>query len=177
MQTGLPGPARPVRASHGLPDCLDSSMSDFSLRVVDVYPFRRTADGARWLVLRRAPDRLYAGAWRMVGGRIEPGEAAWQAALREMREETGREPVALWTLPSVNVFYEWREDRLTLAPAFAAELDADPALNAEHDAFAWLDAEAAAARLAWPEQQRLLRLAADLVARDAFLPELRVPLS
>lgn len=152
-------------------------MPDLAIRVVDVYVFRRTAEGARWLLLRRAPDRLYAGTWRMIGGKIEPGETAWQAALRETREETGREPIALWALPSVNAFYEWHEDRLTLAPAFAAEVVDDPVLNAEHDACAWLDAEAAAARLAWPEQQRLIRLAADLVAREAFASELRVPLS
>ena len=78
-------------------------------------------------------------------------------------------------LPSVNTFYEWQHDRVNLTPAFAAELAADPVLNHEHDAFAWLAVEEAAPRLRWPEQQRLLRLAAQIV-RQGVPPELGVPL-
>ena len=131
------------------------------IRVVDVYPYRRVDARVEWLVLRRAAGRLYAGTWRMVGGKVEPGETAHAAARRELREETGAEAGLLWTIPSVNAFYEWRTDRITLAPAFAAELDAHSPLrlDGEHVAHAWLPADAAAARLGWPEQARLLRLA------------------
>ncbi|NBC18516.1 MAG: NUDIX domain-containing protein, partial [Bacteroidetes bacterium] len=122
-----------------------------TVRVIDVYPYHLDdAGNARFLLLRRAPDVAYAGAWRMVGGKIATGEAAWEAALREVQEETGRTPSRFWALPSVNAFYEWQHDRINLTPAFAAELDADPVLNHEHDAFAWLPAEDAAARLQWP---------------------------
>lgn len=142
-------------------------MPDFSAHAVDIYPYRPHADGgAEWLVLRRASGRSDAGRWRMVGGKIGPGEAAWQTALRELAEETGWRPGAglraLWALPSVNAFYEWREDRVVLAPAFAAHVAGDPALDDEHDGWAWLPADEAASRLAWPEQARLLRLAARL---------------
>ncbi|MEP0549071.1 MAG: NUDIX pyrophosphatase [Rhodothermales bacterium] len=153
-------------------------MSDLpraAVRVADVYPYRRGADGVEFLLLRRASGRVYAGTWRVVGGKMEGGEAAWEAALREVTEETGRRPVRAWTVPSVNAFYEWQTDRLNLIPAFAAELDGDPVLDDEHDAFAWLPPDAAAARLAWPEQQRLLRLVADLLSRDALPPELTLP--
>lgn len=145
-----------------------------TVRVVDVYPYRRQGD-VEFLLLRRAAGVPYAGQWRMVGGKIEGGETAWQAALRELREETGRRPAHAWTVPSVNAFYEWQTDRLNLIPAFAAELHADPTLDAEHDAFAWLSAEDAAARLRWPEQRRLLRLI-DALLRDALPPELTLPL-
>ena len=157
-------------------------MPDVCVRVVDVYPYRTHADGhAEWLVLRRAPGRMYAGTWRAVGGKIEPGETAWQAALRELHEETGHAPGpgdgTFWTVPSVNAFYEWMHDRVNLVPAFAAELNArsagDPVLCAEHDAFAWLPAEDAAARLAWPEPRRLLALA-DATRRAGIPPELVV---
>ena len=138
-------------------------MPALSLHAVDVYPYR--SGGAEWLTLRRAAGRPDAGTWRMVGGKIRTGEAAWQAALRELAEETGWAPGRglrqLWTL-GVNTFYEWEPDRMVLAPAFAAEVTGAPALDAEHDAWAWLPAPAAADRLAWPEQARLLRLAAAL---------------
>ncbi len=146
-------------------------MPVLSLHAVDVYPYRRAPDGATvWLVARRASGRAYAGTWRMIGGKVEPGEAAWETALRELAEETGWEAGRglreLWAVPSVNAHYDWAADRVVLAPAFAAEVEGEPLLNDEHDASAWLPAEDAAARLAWPEQARLLRLAAGLVEAD-----------
>jgi dATP pyrophosphohydrolase len=151
-------------------------MTDAIVRAVDVYPYRLRLDQPlQFLVLRRAITKAYAGQWRMIGGKIQPGEAAWQAALRETTEETGLSPLRLWCLPSVNTFYEWAHDRINLIPAFAAHLDADPVLNDEHDAFAWLPPDEAAARLAWPEQQRLLRLAASLLTRNAVQPQWDIP--
>lgn len=153
-------------------------MPTLSIHAVDVYVARR--GGAEWLVLRRAPGRRYAGDWRTVGGKLDGGETAWAAAQRELREETGfasgQGLVGLWALPSVNAFYEWQADRVVLAPAFVALVDGrvrlDPSAGAgqaaEHDAADWLPADAAAARLVWPEQARLLRLAADLLARGAL---------
>ncbi len=134
------------------------------VRVVDVYPYRRTTTGIEFLLLRRAGQVLYAGQWRMVGGKIAEGEAAWETALRELEEETGHRPTQAWSVPSVNTFYEWTHDRVNLIPVFAAELGGDPVLNHEHDAFAWLAAETACARLVWPEHQRLTRLIDTLLA-------------
>ena len=148
-------------------------MPDSTVRVVDVYPYREQSVNPEFLVLRRAPETVHAGQWRMVGGKIESGEAAWQTALREVKEETGHAPTHVWTIPSVNAFYEWQDDRINLIPAFAATLPADPVLDDEHDAFAWLPAQEAARRLAWPEQQRLLRLA-DRLVRDGIPPRLVV---
>lgn len=136
------------------------------VRVVDVYLYRITDSGPEFLLLKRAPGVAYAGTWRMVGGKIAPDEPAHTTALREVMEETGQRPTRLWTLPSVNTFYEWQHNRVTLAPAFAAALTADPVFNHEHTAFAWLPASEAAARLVWPEQQRLLRLTARLLRAD-----------
>ncbi|MEM0962992.1 MAG: NUDIX domain-containing protein [Bacteroidota bacterium] len=143
-------------------------MPVLSSHAVDVYPYR--GGGREWLVVRRATGRSDAGRWRMIGGKIRAEEAAWQAALRELDEETGWRSGyglrQLWTLPSVNAFYEWRRDRVVWAPAFAAEVEGDPELDDEHDAWAWLPAEDAAGRLAWPEQARLLRLAASLAGTN-----------
>ena len=49
------------------------------------------ADGnASFLLTRRAASlRAHAGQWALPGGRIEPGESASQAALRELAEEVG----------------------------------------------------------------------------------------
>jgi dATP pyrophosphohydrolase len=148
-------------------------MPDTAVRVVDVYPYRKEAVNPEFLLLHRAPGTTYAGQWRMVGGKIKEDEAAWETARREVTEETGHSPTRLWTLPSVNAFYEWQDDRINLIPAFAAALPADPVLDDEHDAFAWLPTPEAVDRLARPEQQRLLRLA-DRILRNGVPPRLVV---
>lgn len=148
-------------------------MPETAIRVVDVYPYRQTSVNPEFLLLRRAPGTTYAGQWRMVGGKISSTESAWQTGLRELKEETGHAPDKLWTLPSVNAFYEWQEDRVNLTPAFAAELPSDPTLDDEHDSFTWLPAREAARRLHWPEQERLLRLA-DRILRQGIPPSLVV---
>jgi dihydroneopterin triphosphate diphosphatase len=152
-------------------------MPEIIARVVDVYAYRNTVRARReFLLLRRASSVSYAGHWRMLAGKIRPSEKAWQTAEREIREETGLLPVCLWAVPSANVFYEWQSDRVNVIPAFAAELDADPRLNHEHDAFGWFSAAEAAGHLVWPEQRRLL-LMVDRMADHALPPELVVPVS
>ena len=140
-------------------------MSEVTVRVVDVYPYRVREERLELLVLRRSLGRVYAGEWRIVGGKIEPGEAAWQAALRETREEVGCHPTRLWVVASVNTFYEWQNDRVNVIPSFAAELNRDPILDDEHDDWAWLPPDEATARLAWPEQRRLAAVVVEMLAR------------
>jgi 8-oxo-dGTP diphosphatase len=48
----------------------------------------RDAEG-RVLLARRRPDQISPGFWEIPGGKIEPGETAHDAAVRELYEETG----------------------------------------------------------------------------------------
>ena len=51
---------------------------------------RRTSEGdVTWLQQRT--DGQLAGMWEFPGGKIEPSETAWQALVREIREETSVE--------------------------------------------------------------------------------------
>ncbi|MES3631142.1 MAG: NUDIX pyrophosphatase [Longimonas sp.] len=133
-------------------------------RVVDVYAYRMQSSAPEVLLLHRSQNVSYAGTWRMVGGKIETDETAWQAALRELDEETGLTPERFWAVPSLNRFYEWRHDRINLIPAFAARVSGAPALNNEHDTAAWWPIEEAARQLQWPEQQRLVRLIGQMLS-------------
>lgn len=144
-------------------------MREIVVRVVDVYVYRLVNHVPAFLLCRRAPDVLYAGQWRMIGGKIREGETAWQAALRELEEETRRKAEAFWVVPSVNCFYEWQHDRTNLIPVFAAELLQDPILNHEHDTFAWMHIEEALAHLQWEEQKRLLNMVNQIVSENRIL--------
>jgi 8-oxo-dGTP pyrophosphatase MutT (NUDIX family) len=46
-------------------------------------------DGARVLIAKRVARGLNAGQWALPGGKLDPGEDAIRAALRELHEEAG----------------------------------------------------------------------------------------
>ena len=81
-------------------------------------------DGCYFIQQRRADD-IWGGLWEFPGGRLEDGETPEQAALREIREETGWEVDNL--SPLTTVIHHYTRYRVTLhgflctLPANAAE--------------------------------------------------------
>ncbi len=142
------------------------------IRVFDCHVARPAATGAyEYLLLRRAAAKVYAGTWRMVGGKLKEGEGAWQACLRELAEETQLPIRRLLTVPYINRFYEWQHDRINDIPVFVAvtDRDAEPILDEEHSEACWASASDAQARLPWPAQQEGLRVADRLLCGDIDL--------
>ncbi|HEY7028277.1 MAG TPA: NUDIX domain-containing protein [Gemmatimonadales bacterium] len=133
-------------------------MTTFRVTFVDVYPLRRAGSTLEVLALRRAPAGRCAGAWEVVHGSIEEGETPHQAALRELREETGLAPERLYNLSRVETFYRHRVDEVAFIPVFAAFVqNTGVRLSNEHDASEWLPFPAARERLAWPRERRALK--------------------
>ena len=126
--------------------------------MVDVHVLRATAGGWEALVLRRAAGDRSPGSWEAVHGAVEPGETPVDAAVRELREETGLSPDRLYNLSRVEMFYLHRHDAVVLAPVFAALVQSSqtPRLSAEHDSCAWLPPGEAAARYTLPRLARAL---------------------
>ncbi|MGQ0643278.1 MAG: NUDIX domain-containing protein [Gemmatimonadaceae bacterium] len=125
---------------------------------IDAYVVRRGVHGLEVLVMRRATGMRCAGAWEVVHGRIEAGERPEDAAMREVREETGLEVERLYSIRCI-AFYVQREARVNIAPVFAA-FAAQPApliLGEEHAEGEWLPIAEAAERLAWPSARDALR--------------------
>ena len=116
-------------------------MADIPVRctMASVVVLRGTGNGARVLLIRRAGPYL-TGAWSYVAGHLEAGEALWQCALRELAEETGLRPTALYSADSCEQFYDAQAECVQLVPAFVATVADDAAvqLNGEHSAFRWL---------------------------------------
>ena len=132
-------------------------MTTFRVAYVDVYVLREGPAGLETLTLRRALPGRCPGAWEVVHGRLEAGEQPRDAALRELREETGLAPARLYNLSRVESFYRHAIDEVGFIPVFAAFIEASPVtLSAEHDAAEWLSLPAAQGRLAWPRERHAL---------------------
>ncbi|RZJ27737.1 MAG: NUDIX domain-containing protein [Brevundimonas sp.] len=70
------------------------------------------------LIRRGKPPRM--GEWSLPGGRIEPGERALDAALRELLEETGVTARITGLLDVVDgLLIDWSETRRIIALAAA----------------------------------------------------------
>lgn len=140
-------------------------------RLIDLYPYCWDGNEIKFLVFKRAKGKIYEGQWRMIGGKVKEGEFSWQAALRELKEETSLVPEKLWTIPSINSFYEASTDTIHHIPAFAAELNVEekPELDDEHILYEWLVVEEAIKKLRWPEQKRLIELTHTLLTNDQII--------
>ncbi len=94
---------------------------------------------AKFLAIRRDTPYLH-NRWQMVGGRLEPGEKGWQAALREIREETGLIPDRFYSVNVVHCFYEVSQNCINLVPIFVAFIDTEQTvqLSSEHNAYKWI---------------------------------------
>lgn len=146
--------------------------------VVDVYPYRLVDSVPEFLLLKRADDKQYAGQWRMVGGKVESCEAAWQSGLRELREETALFPDLYWTVPSINQFYDATNDTIHHIPVFAAEITNGKSisLNEEHTNYKWIKSAEVDTFIYWPEQQRLILLINKILTTQQILSEWKIPL-
>lgn len=143
-------------------------------RLVDVYVYRLEQNEVKILILKRAIDVVYGGQWRMIGGKVNEDEKAYEAAHRELKEETGLTAAKFWTIPSVNQFYDHKSDHLYQIPAFAVEVE-DGAqtvkLNHEHVDFKWISGDEIAQYISWPEQRRLMQLLISIVTDNEILKE------
>ncbi len=165
LRVAQPPAGNDERAVHYLPYRQSSSprlgerrVSRLEIGTIDVYVIRPLRDGWRVLVLQRALDTRCPTAWESVHGHIEHGEEPEDAAVREVREETGLDVARLYNV-TVQPFYLHRSHTVQLAVVFAALVD-EPAvitLGAEHQRSDWLSVEEALDRFQWPREREALR--------------------
>jgi dATP pyrophosphohydrolase len=132
-------------------------MTDLRVGVVDVYVIRPYRD--EWLVLslQRSLRTRCPASWETVHGRIEPSERPEQAAVREVREETGLELDRLYNV-TCQPFYLHTLGVVQMAVVFAAFVteSANVRLGPEHQQYEWLSMADAAARFTWPREREAL---------------------
>ncbi|MEP5762002.1 MAG: NUDIX domain-containing protein [Litoreibacter sp.] len=133
-------------------------MAEISIRsfLVSLVAVRKTEARHEVLLLQRTQTLI--SEWCQVAGSIEEGETAWQTALRELDEETGLQPKALYSADICEQFYEADRDAITMAPVFVAFIDNDATvvLNHEHSEYRWVSFGEAKEMVAFGGQRRVL---------------------
>ena len=102
-----------------------------------------------FLVVHRSPEN--DAFWHLISGGVEQGETFADAAVRELREETG---LAARVQPLESSFVY---DGITVE-CFLAEAPAgwEPQLDWEHDDYRWCSREDAGELLYWPEPREIV---------------------
>ena len=124
--------------------------------LIEAHIFRESGNGIEFLLLKRAERIAYSGLWQMVTGKIKKDETAYEAALREIKEETGLTPEKFWVAPNINSFYDQARDVISNLPVFACRVAVDSIvkLSDEHCEYQWAKPETAKKLLAWPGQKK-----------------------
>ena len=127
------------------------------------------------LIIRRRAGQL-GGTWQMVSGRIEQGEKGWEAALREIKEETGLVPDRFYSANTLDAFYEVNQNCINLIPIFVGFVDGSQAvvLSQEHSEYRWITADAADDFLAFQQQKEMLKTIESLFVQGKPIPMLEI---
>lgn len=125
--------------------------------VVEVYVLDDSADEWRVLALQRSSDTIRPGSWEAVFGKIDAGENPPDAAIREVREETGFEIERLYNV-NVQPFFLHETNTIQLSIVFAAFVrPGSVRLSSEHTSFEWLRMNDAPEKFSWPRAADALR--------------------
>lgn len=136
-------------------------------------------DGRRWVLLIARKNAAGKPQWTLPKGRLEDGERNEEAALREVREETGFTAVISHLLGTIDYWFVWRPDRIRYHKYvhyyFMWWDGEEPGVRddeAEH--VEWVPLEVALVRLAHRNERNLVRKAMTTVPQVPQPPRSRV---
>ncbi len=122
--------------------------------------------GEEVLLIRRGrPPRQ--GEWSLPGGRIEPGERAVDAGLRELREETGVEARIVGLLDVVDGVFREAGRHYVLIDYLAEWAAGEPVAGDDAADAAFVPLEEALRRVQWSETRRIIALAAGKITASS----------
>jgi 8-oxo-dGTP pyrophosphatase MutT (NUDIX family) len=137
--------------------------SEFSAGGVVV---RRTPEGTE-VALAARRTRKGDLAWGLPKGLVEEGEAPEDAAVREVREETGLEARILSSLGEISYWYVWDGERVRKRVVFFL-MESTGGDVSQHDhemeEVRWFPLDEAPRRATYPTERNVLRRAVETLA-------------
>lgn len=115
------------------------------------------------LIRRGRPPRL--GEWSLPGGRVEPGETVREAALRELREETGVEADLLGLVEVIDGLFPAEGRHYVLIDFVARWRSGEPVAGDDAAEAAFHPLSAVPRLVAWDETVRVIAMARDMIDR------------
>lgn len=97
-------------------------------------------DGKILTIRRSFQDKIAAGCWEVVGGKIEFGESLDEALKREVLEETGMKIEILETLYAKNTVTD-EETQMVVIVYLCKYLSGEVSLSEEHIAYRWVSVD------------------------------------
>lgn len=110
------------------------------------------------LIRRGTPPRQ--GEWSLPGGRIEPGERAVDAALRELREETGVEATITGLIDVVDGLFPEAGRHYVLIDYAAQWISGEPVAGDDAMEARFVALDEVETLIDWSETLRIIRMAA-----------------
>lgn len=125
------------------------------------------SDGLRWVLLIARRNAAGVSQWTLPKGGLESGETNADAALREVREETGFGATIATALTPIEYWFVWRPDRVRYHKTvhyFLMRWDglAPGERDDEADYVEWVPANIALVRLAHHNERKLVEQAKPL---------------
>lgn len=119
-------------------------------------------DGQRWVLLIARRNAAGRAQWTLPKGRIEPGETSEEAALREVREETGYGAIIEDQLGTIDYWFVWRPDKVRYhkyVHYYRMRPDGEPPGERDDEAehVEWVPVDVALVRLAHRNERNLVR--------------------
>lgn len=118
-------------------------------------------DGRRWVLLIARRNAAGKAQWTLPKGGIEEGETPEEAALREVREETGYTTGIADELGTIDYWFVWRPDEVRyhkFVHYYLMETDGSPPgeRDDEAESVEWVPLEIALVRLAHRNERDLV---------------------
>jgi dATP pyrophosphohydrolase len=142
--------------------------------IIEAHIFKIENGNLKFLLLKRSLNDIYPGLWQPITGRMNLNEKAFEAALREIEEETSLKPEEFWVVPNVNSFYNPESDTVSIIPVFVGQVKETFSiiLSEEHEEFGWFSIEETLPLLSWPGQRRSAEIIYQYVNNEMLYFEL-----
>lgn len=127
--------------------------------IVDAYIIRKNHARIQFLLLLRRADAVLGNTWQGIHEKIEPGETAFDAAVRAASQATGLTITEAYAADFISQVYDYSRDAIVLAPVFAFTVPprAKIKLSEDFGDYAWCEREEATARTIWSGQRWAIR--------------------